>query len=322
MSSRFHRVTRRSLAGAGADGREAGAPGHFAGARGDDDASSGRARSGRASRLVLRAGLPALVVVAVALSGVATAEAASRTRGQAPTASSRHDARHFVYDPISTLKLPRSYIAPGRELFEENCSACHGPGALGTSRAPNLVGLGAATIDFWVGTGRMPLADASLQAEPKPPRFTKKQVLEIAAFVTSLSPVNGPGIPVVNLKGANLTEGNSLFVLNCAACHTITGSGDALASGYFATSLHAATPTQVAEAIRTGPGNMPRFGPGEFSNQQVADIVAYVTGPIQHPDNAGGLGLGGVGPVAEGFVALLVGVGGLMLVAFWLGDRA
>ena len=66
--------------------------------------------------------------------------------------------------------------------------------------------------------------------------------------------------------------------------------------------------------MRTGPGNMPRFGPGTLTDQQVADIVAYVTGPIEKPANHGGLGLGGIGPVAEGFIALLIGVGGLMLV--------
>ena len=50
-------------------------------------------------------------------------------------------------------------------------------------------------------------------------------------------------------------------------------------------------------------------------------IVKYVTTVIQHPVNQGGLGLGGIGPVAEGFIGLLFGVGGIMLVAFWLGDR-
>jgi len=53
----------------------------------------------------------------------------------------------------------------------------------------------------------------------------------------------------------------------------------------------------------------------------VADIVAYVTKDIQHPAQPGGAGLGGVGPVAEGFVALLIGVGGLALICFWIGER-
>jgi ubiquinol-cytochrome c reductase cytochrome c subunit len=53
----------------------------------------------------------------------------------------------------------------------------------------------------------------------------------------------------------------------------------------------------------------------------VRDVTAYVTSFIQHPANPGGAGLGGIGPVAEGFVALLFGVGGLMLVCYWIGER-
>jgi ubiquinol-cytochrome c reductase cytochrome c subunit len=216
--------------------------------------------------------------------------------------------------PIKYYLPPDSYIAPGHILFEQNCSSCHGSDASGSAIAPNLQGL---------STGRMPLADAAQSAVQKPPRFSNTQILQIVAFVNSIrTPTEGNiQIPRIDLSGSNLTTGNSLFVLNCAGCHTITGAGDAIADNYYAPTLHQATPYQVVEAMRTGPGNMPRFGPGTLSDQQVADIVAYVTGPIQKPNNRGGLGLGGIGPVAEGFIALLIGVGGLMLVAFWLGDR-
>ncbi len=44
-------------------------------------------------------------------------------------------------------------------------------------------------------------------------------------------------------------------------------------------------------------------------------------GVIQHPSNPGGFALGGVGPVGEGFVGLLLGVGVLLMVCFWIGDR-
>lgn len=225
--------------------------------------------------------------------------------------------------PIKYYLPPSSYIAPGHVLFEQSCSSCHGTDASGSAIAPDLQGLGAGTIDFWLSTGRMPLANAAQSAVQKPPRFTPKETLEIVAFVNSLRiPTEGNiAIPKVNLSATNLTTGNSLFVLNCAGCHTITGAGDAIADNYYAPTLHQATPYQVVEAMRTGPGNMPRFGPGTLTDKQVADIVAYVTGPIQKPDNRGGLGLGGIGPVAEGFIALLIGVGGLMLVAYWLGDR-
>lgn len=281
----------------------------------------------KGTRIRLRTVLPMLVVVGVAVVGLLTAGASAQspsgTRDAGPSGSSGSQAMR-TNDPISYHLPPASYIPAGQALFQANCSSCHGTNAYGTDRAPNLVGLGAATVDFWVSTGRMPLATSAIQAMRKPPRFDRKQTLEIVSYVASLAPtsVNGPAIPAVDTTHANLADGNTLFTLNCAACHTITGAGDALASGYFAPSLHKANATQVAEAMRTGPGNMPRFGPGTLTNQQVADIVAYVRKSIQHPDNAGGAGLGGIGPVAEGFVALLVGVGGMMLVAFWIGERA
>ena len=223
-------------------------------------------------------------------------------------------------DGIYNVSLPQSFIAPGQALFAANCASCHGGDAAGTDRAPNLQSLGAGTVDFWVSTGRMPLANSSIQAARKQPRFNNLQSLEISAYVQSLAP-GGVKVPVVNLSNANVGNGFRLFTLNCAACHTITGAGDALFDGAYAPGLHLATPTQVVEAIRSGPGNMPHFGPGNISNAEVRDITAYVHSYIQHPINRGGFGLGGIGPVGEGFVGLLIGVGALMLVCFWIGDR-
>jgi ubiquinol-cytochrome c reductase cytochrome c subunit len=132
-----------------------------------------------------------------------------------------------------------------------------------------------------------------------------------------------PAVPNPHLGRANQSAGQDLFSLNCAACHTIEGAGDALAENTNAPSLQnrQVTAQQVAEAIRTGPANMPRFS-GNLTDQQVSDIVSYVTGRLQHPENPGGFALGGVGPVAEGFVALLIGVGGLALICFWIGERS
>jgi ubiquinol-cytochrome c reductase cytochrome c subunit len=268
--------------------------------------------------------LPGLLVVGVAVIGLLTSGASPSQAATPPPKAALNSATRAASSTITYHLPPSSYIAPGQSLFELNCSSCHGADASGTDRAPNLQGLGPATVDFWVSTGRMPLAVSTAQPVQKPPRFDRKQTLQIVAFVNSLAPAAPAypaGIPQVNLAAGNLAEGNSLFVLNCAGCHTITGAGDALSNGFFAPSLHKIYPRQIAEAIRTGPTQMPHFGPGNLSNQQVTDIVKYVTSSIQHPTNQGGLGLGGIGPVAEGFIGLLFGVGGIMLVAFWLGDR-
>jgi len=236
----------------------------------------------------------------------------------AAAASSSSNRSGIIY-----TDLPASFIAPGQALFQSNCSSCHGDQANGKSGiAPNLLGLGAGTVDFWVSTGRMPLANTSAQAVRKAPRFDRNETLEIAAYVQSLTPGQGTQVPLVKTAGADLQAGNTLFTLNCAACHTISGAGDALVGGAYAPSLHLATPTQVVEAIRSGPGNMPRFATGNITDAEARNITAYVTGVLQHPNDSGGVGLGGIGPVGEGFVGLLIGVGVLMLVCFWIGDRS
>ena len=304
------------------------------------------------SRVAARVAAPAALVGAVALVGLVvfssgaadastTTAAAATTEStvpgaqpgtvvQTPTAVSAVPSAEATakaaapsnQDGIIYTDLPASFVAPGQALFQSNCASCHGPEANGKSGvAPNLQGLGAGTVDFWVSTGRMPLANTSAQAIRKPPRFDRIQTLEIAAYVQSLTPGQGTKVPIVKTAGADLEQGNTLFTLNCAACHTISGAGDALAEGAYAPSLHLATPTQVVEAIRSGPGNMPHFGPGNITNTEARDIAAYVTGVLQHPNNAGGAGLGGIGPVGEGFVGLLIGVGLLMVVCFWIGDR-
>jgi ubiquinol-cytochrome c reductase cytochrome c subunit len=258
--------------------------------------------------------LPKLTTTATTVAPLVHATAVSASGAIAYAAPSNQTGLFYV-------SLPKAFEAPGQALFAANCSTCHGSDALGTTRAPNLQGLGAGTIDFWVSTGRMPLANSSIRATRKPSRFNRLQTLEISAWVQSLTPGEGVQVPVVNTNEADLEAGNTLFTLNCAACHTITGAGDALADGAYAPSLHLATTTQIVEAIRSGPGNMPHFSPGNITNTEARDIAAYVSGVIEHPDNAGGVGLGGIGPVGEGFVGLLVGVGVLMLVCFWIGDR-
>ncbi len=220
----------------------------------------------------------------------------------------------------AATKVSNAELQEGRTLFDANCSTCHGTFAQGSALAPNLEGVGSATVDLWVSSGWMPLANPTSQPLRKPALFSVKQSADIAYYVASLSP-GGPSIPNVNLKGASVSKGFSLFALNCAPCHTITGAGDALSNGLTAPPLHGLTKTQVEEAILTGPGNMPRLI-AEFTPSQVNDIVAYVTKDIEHPANPGGFGLGGVGPVAEGFIGLFVGVGIIVLITLWIGDRS
>jgi cytochrome c5 len=61
----------------------------------------------------------------------------------------------------------------GQALFMENCASCHGTQANGVPASgavgayPDLVGLGPATIDFWIDSGRMPDKDTAAIEAPR-----------------------------------------------------------------------------------------------------------------------------------------------------------
>jgi len=202
-------------------------------------------------------------------------------------------------------------LTRGRQLFLTSCSTCHGAGGHGTDDGPDLAGVGAASADFMLTTGRMPLADPNAQAVRKPPAFSPAEIDDLVAYVASLG--SGPAIPDVNTRRGNLSEGGRLFRFNCAACHSSTGAGGALSLGKDAPPLHQATAVQIGEAIRTGPGQMPVFGPDTLTDHQVDSVARYVK-YLQHPDDPGGFSLGRIGPITEGMVALLLGIPILLFV--------
>jgi len=209
-------------------------------------------------------------------------------------------------------------VAAGKALFQANCSSCHGLEAQGTSEGPSLIGAGAAAVYFQMSTGRMPAKEVGAENARKPTTFSPAQIYAIADYVASLG--GGPAIPTadqVSTQGADTALGEQLFNANCAQCHNAGLSGGALTYGKDAPPLTAATPTQIYEAMLTGPEAMPVFSDGAISPQAKRDIIAYVVGTRTEP-NPGGLSLGRIGPVTEGLVIFLGGMGVLVLIAMWI----
>jgi ubiquinol-cytochrome c reductase cytochrome c subunit len=211
-----------------------------------------------------------------------------------------------------------SDIVQGHSLFVQSCSSCHGLGAQGTSAAPSLIGAGAAAVDFQMSTGRMPAKENNAENERKPSDFTPQEIYDIAGYIQSLG--GGPTIPSaseVSLSGANTALGSELFSTNCAQCHGFAGAGGALTYGKSAPSLNASTPTQIYEAMLTGPEAMPVFGDGTITPSEKKDIIAYVI-DTRNEANPGGFSLGRTGTITEGLVGWLGGLGFLVLIAMWL----
>ena len=212
-------------------------------------------------------------------------------------------------------------VKAGKDLFLANCASCHGTNASGTNAGPSLVGVGAAAVDFQVGTGRMPLTQPGVQAQRNKVVMNDTQTKQLSAYVASLGP--GPSVPDEKYTegGGDLAKGGELFRVNCAMCHNAVGSGGALTRGKFAPSLRDVSGKHIYEAMVTGPQSMPVFNDNNLSPEDKNDIISYLHN-IDNEANAGGHNLGSLGPVSEGMFAWTIGIGLLIGAAVWLGRKA
>jgi ubiquinol-cytochrome c reductase cytochrome c subunit len=210
--------------------------------------------------------------------------------------------------------------ADGRAIYVQNCASCHGVDLRGGSKAPSLRGVGAAGADFYVTTGRMPAAVPFLQVghRGQQPYLTPQQQDALVRYVASVAP--GPPIPVVVTNGDPI-RGRALFEENCMHCHGVDAQGGSIGRSDWAPALDQATVTQIAEAIRFGPGQMPQFGPRQIDAASLDDIATYLT---QRRATAGfsGLPLRTGGAVPEGLYGwLAAGSLAFFAFAFWSGDE-
>ena len=179
-------------------------------------------------------------------------------------------------------------VAEGKKLFLASCSFCHGQNGEGVPTVregyqlgPSLVGVGAAAVDFQVGTGRMPMASPGAQAPRKPAVFSDEETAALAAYVASLGP--GPAIP-------NESD------------YSIEGLSE----------------EEREEAISRG-GQI-FFSNGNLAPEEKRDVIAYLDSIGDTPEYAG-FTLGGLGPVSEGMFAWLIGIGGLVGSAVWIASH-
>ena len=218
-------------------------------------------------------------------------------------------------------------VEAGRDLFLIGCASCHGVNAEGivtsddSNYGPSLIGVGAAAVDFQVGTGRMPMAQSAPQAPKKAPEYDEEETRQLAAYIASLGP--GPAIPedefleYEDATAEEISEGGEFFRTNCTACHNSVGAGGALPDGRYAPTLEGVTAKHIYEAMQTGPQQMPVFGDDVITPEDKRAVIAYIKA-VQDQPNYGGLGGGGLGPVADGVWVWLVGIGGMVGFAIWI----
>lgn len=216
----------------------------------------------------------------------------------------------------------------GEALFLANCATCHGRNAEGLTDpdgktlGPSLIGVGAAAVDFQVGTGRMPMQNSGAQAARKPPQMNEEQTRQLAAYVASLGP--GPAVPdpeMVDPALGDPVNGGEIFRINCAMCHNAAGAGGALTRGKYAPPVVGLEPKHVYEAMDTGPQNMPVFNDTNLTPEDKRDVITYLES-LEETGSPGGLSLGSLGPVTEGLYAWTIILTLLTGCAVWLGAKA
>jgi len=214
-------------------------------------------------------------------------------------------------------------IADGKGLYISSCSSCHGQAAEGTTLGPSLIGVGGASVDFQVSTGRMPAKQLGPQVQAKQGQadeniFTQAQIDEMSAYIQSLG--GGPNVPDAGAYATNdslVSLGGVLFRQNCTQCHNFAGEGGALTDGKYAPPLTGTEPRAIYEAMLTGPQNMPVFNDSALSPKDKQAIISYLVADRGSP-NYGGAGLGRLGPVSEGLFIWTIGLIGLLLITVWI----
>src|SRR6266480_2645488 len=151
------------------------------------------------------------------LGSVIIACAATMTASQAAT----QRAPDYPVRPPA----PPEQVAHGQQLFQSNCSFCHGSDARGGETGPNLVRAQLVLADQH-GELMTPIVQNGIPAQGMP-KFTLSaaDIAAIAAWLHS-QPLSDRGAPsTLDILVGNPKEGEAYFngAGHCTQCHSVTG---------------------------------------------------------------------------------------------------
>jgi mono/diheme cytochrome c family protein len=119
-------------------------------------------------------------------------------------------------------------------------------------------------------------AEAALRPAPVAPLapVTQTSSLPLGSAASNASPVP----PAVALPGGDATAGKDAFARACNACHPNAGAGigPALYGPQFAQRYP--DDSSIAAVIRRGKGGMPAIASSSLTDQDLANVIAYMRG--------------------------------------------
>jgi cytochrome c oxidase cbb3-type subunit 3 len=202
-------------------------------------------------------------------------------------ASQAHLRKKLEDTPLGAVKLDadlhRFAMVAGAAAFQNNCAACHGRGAQGTTGYPNL------NDDDWLWGGGLDDIQQSISAgirsdhnhtrTSQMPRFGIDKLLpendinDVVEYVLSLS---GRAV-----AGSAVLKGRMIYADQCASCHGADGKGNReqgapnLADPIW---LHGDSRQAIRESVSTGRGAVMPAWSGKLDNATVKALTVYVHG--------------------------------------------
>jgi ubiquinol-cytochrome c reductase cytochrome c subunit len=226
--------------------------------------------------------------------------------------------------PVLLAAVLTAPAPSGAELYTQKCASCHGAQQQGSPDGPSLHRVGMASLDFYLTTGRMPAAAPWVEIAHRDERAGQQLPLDqIRTLEAFLAPVvaGGPALPEV-ISGRNADRGRELYAVNCQQCHAVGGNGGSIGRSDWAPALHQATINEVADAVRAGPDEMPRFSERQLPQSDLDDLAGYVLSMQNAQPGSSGIPLHSSGPVPEGalgYVAIIVLI--TFVFGYWRHDR-
>lgn len=218
-------------------------------------------------------------------------------------------------------------VENGSLLYAQQCASCHGAGGAGGEvpeyggQAPALLpdenpNITVAYLDLVMSTGRMPPAGSPYDNRERQVVFDESERDDLIAWMVQEFDVPGGDLEVGEGDAA---AGQEVWAANCAHCHGSTGQGGVAGAGAWTPSVVDKTPEEIAQSIRVGPFQMPRFEDGQITDAEVDDVVAFMAVVAEEPATPI-LGLVELNPVyASGFVIALAAL--LLVSLVWIGGK-
>jgi len=222
-------------------------------------------------------------------------------------------------DEVESLDVPREQlVARGAAIYQQSCAQCHGAQGGGSQIAPSLLEIPSTYIDLVLRTNRMPPGDLSPDTGGDTKGdldLSRQDRLAVVVFTEDVFGLEGE-IPEV--PEGDATRGLLVWGTHCAACHGAAGQGGVAGGGAFTPRVAGLDPVTIAEAVRVGPFEMPRFSQSVLGAEDIGHVAAFLEYVEEEPGSP--VGLTETNPV---YLAGLAGLLSLvvLLSCLWIAGR-